>query len=118
MMDAGHIAVCDLINTGEEGQMPVEMLEIVTEADFEERVIGLTRQYAAKGVNEHIDLLARIWRDGSVRIGMYGVVTDSEYDGQYRITNVQHLLDDDGLKVTDITCERINRNYEITAGNT
>lgn len=118
MMDAGHIAVCDLNNTADAGQMPVEVLEIVTEADFEERAIGLNRQYAAKGVNEQIDLLARIWRDGSVRIGMYAVVSDSDYDGQYRITNVQHLLDEDGLKVTDITCERINRNYEVAAGNT
>lgn len=118
MMDAGHIAVCNLINTGEAGQMPVEKLSKVTEADFEERAIGMSRQYAAKGVNESIDLLARIWRDPSVRIGMYALVTKSDYDGQYRITNVQHLLDDDNLKVTDITCERLNRNYEVNAEDT
>lgn len=117
MMDAGHIAVCELNNRGEVGQMPVEVLRKVTEADFEERTIGMSRQYAAKGVNERIDLLARVWRDAAVRIGMYAVVTESDYDGQYRITNVQHMLDDDRLKVTDITLERLNRNYEIASGN-
>ena len=117
MMDAGHITVCDLINAGESGQMPREVLSAVTEADFEERVIGINRQYAAKGVNEQVDLLIRIWREPAARIGMYAVLTESDYDGQYRIRNVQHLLDDDRLKVTDITLERLNRNYEVLTDN-
>lgn len=113
MKDAGHISVCELHEIGEAGLMPVQMLVEVTSADFEERTFGMARQYAAKGVNEQIDLLVRIWRDPQVRIGMFAVVTSSEYDGQYRIDDVRHQLDDDGLKVTDITLARLGENYDV-----
>lgn len=116
MMDAGHISVCELVESNpDSGMMPVMVLRKVTEADFEERTFGMARQYAAKGVNEQIDLLARIWRDALVRIGMYAVITDSDYNGQYRITDVHHQLDDDELKVTDITLERLGENYDIVS---
>lgn len=115
MMDAGHIAICELTEVAEKGLMPVEILRKITEADFEERTFGLQRQYAAKGVNEQIDLLARIWRDPAVRIGMFAVITDSDYNGQYRIDDVRNQLDDDGLKVTDITLQRLGTNYDVIA---
>lgn len=118
MKDAGRIHVCELREVSEAGLMPVEKLVVVTCADFEERTFGLQRQYAAKGVNERIDLLARIWRDTSVRIGMYAVITDSDYDGQYRIDDVRNQLDDDGLKVTDITLQRLDKNYDVDAKET
>lgn len=113
MMDTGHIIICELREYQEEGFMPSFKLCAVTEADFEERTFGVTRQYAAKGVNEQIDLLARIWRDPLVRIGMYAVITDSDYNGQYRIDDVRHQLDDDGLKVTDLTLAKLGENYDI-----
>lgn len=113
MMDAGHIIVCELVEMQDAGMMPKMVLSGITEADFEERTFGMNRQYLAKGVNEQIDLLARIWRDPEVRIGMYGVITDSDYEGQYRITDVRHQLDDDGLKVTDITLTKLGENYDF-----
>lgn len=113
MKDAGRIYVCDLVEKQEKGMMPKMVLAVITKADFEERIFGMNRQYMAKGVNEQIDLVARIWRDPLVRIGMYGVITDSDYEGQYRITDVRHQLDDDGLKVTDITLQRLGENYDF-----
>lgn len=118
MKDAGRIALCRLVNRNEgmNGKMPDYILAPIGPDlyDFEERVIGMSRQYAAKGASEQIDLIARIWREPAARIKMHAIVTDSEgYDGQYRVTNVQHLLDDDGLKVTDLTLERMDKFYEI-----
>ena len=40
-----------------------------------------------------------------------------ESGDQYRIDNVQHLLDDDGLKVTDLTLSRMDELYEIADSN-
>lgn len=84
---------------------------------FENRVVGMTRQYQAKGVSERVDMLIRIWH-APVRIGMYAVLTD--YDDQenpegdqYRIDNVQQLTDDNGLKVTDLTLYRMDELYEV-----
>ena len=94
--------------------MPVQALVPVTSAYFGERTIGYNRYYAAQGVNQDISLLIRIWRY-PVKIGMYAVLSMSENDGQYRITNVQHLLDDDGLKVTDLTLSALEENYDVAA---
>lgn len=113
MFDAGMVQICTLQNIAEPGEMPKEALSQVSAAMFEERTVGYNRFYASKGVNEQVDLLIRVWRNNTARIGMYAVLTCSENDGQYRILNVQHMLDDDGLKVTDLTLQRMGRMYEI-----
>lgn len=123
MMDAGHIAIYEVTNSAVNGGMPKESLELVTEFDFEEMQVGVTRYYAALGVNQLIDLYIRSWREPLVKIGMIGVVTDSDYDGQYRIDNVTntHYSDSQyrirtatkGLKTTDITMSKLEKNYDI-----
>lgn len=126
MKNAGIAIICNLTNTAEEGDKPLYKLVPATDKannelkyQFEERIIGFTRQYEAMGVNERIDMLIRIWRC-PVRIGMYVVLTDyegqeNEAGDQYRISNVQNLLDDNGLKVTDLTLYRLDNNYEVIA---
>lgn len=115
MFDAGKVTICELQNTAAAGRMPVNALVPVTAAYFGERMVGYNRYYVAQGVNQQIDLLIRIWRCPAVKIGMFAVLSMSENNGQYRITNVQHLLDDDGLKVTDLTLTRLEENYDVTA---
>lgn len=116
MKDAGQLTIYGLTNTAENGDMPVEKLIPVTEPlDFEEKAIGFGRQYAAKGANEQVDLLARVWRTPA-RIGQY--VTIAYYEGfddgtQFRIDNVQQVYDDDGLKVTDLTLSRLEEYYDV-----
>lgn len=118
MKDAGIVTICKLTDSAAAGDMPKEFLDPQSKSYFEERSVGYNRQYAAMGVNERVDMLIRIWRDASIRVGMYAVLTDYEgqqnEDGdQYRINNVQQLLDDDGLKVTDLTLYRMDELYEV-----
>ena len=121
MMDAGHIAVYQLNGISENGGMPVYTPVFISEADFEERTIGVTRRYAAKGIDEQIDMLVRIWRDPAIRIDMIAVVTQSEYDGQYRISNVELTHDgnsyrndtNEGLKTMDLTLVKLEKEYDI-----
>lgn len=110
LFDSGTVTICRLVNKAEAGQMPDEHLTTVCAHLFGERTVGYGRQYAAKGVNEQVDLLIRFWQDRRVRIGMYAVI-DGE---QYRIDNVQHLLDGDGLKVTDLTLQRLEVLYDVS----
>lgn len=114
IFDSGMVQICNLLNTAEPGSMPKEALVPVLSALFGERTVGYNRHYQAKGVNEQVDMLIRIWRTTEARIGMYAVLSHSENDGQYRITNVQQMLDEDGLKVTDLTLQRMDDLYEIT----
>lgn len=123
-MDAGIVTICNLVNQAEEGDMPADVLEVAKDSSensliyqFGERAVGYNRQYAAAGVGERVDMLIRIWRS-PVRIGQYAVLTDyfgqeNEAGDQYRIDNVQHLVDDDGLQVTDLTLYRLDELYEV-----
>lgn len=124
MKDAGIVTICKLTNTAASGLMPKEELvpleyegEVLTWR-FEDRFIGYSRQYEAKGVGERIDKLIRIWNAPQVRIGYYAVLTDyegqeNENGDQYRIDNVQPQIDENGLKVTDITLYRLDELYDI-----
>ncbi len=113
MKNAGMLYICDLLNTAAAGEMPAEKLVVKSGATFEERTVGYGRYYAAQGVNVQVDLLARIWRDPLARPGMYAVIDESEYTGQYRITNVTQLTDEHGLKVTDLTLTRLDNLYDL-----
>lgn len=110
LFDDGILQICTLKNKAESGEMPKEALVPGKEHFYGERTVGYGRQYAAKGVNEQVDMLVRIWQDRSIRIGMY-VLVDGD---QYRIDNVQHLYDDDGLRVTDLTLQRLEELYDVS----
>ena len=115
MMDAGVLTLCKLVNTAEDGRMPVEQLEPLETGVFEDRIVGYNRYFTARGVNEQVDMMVRVWRMPEARAGMYAVLSQSENDGQYRIVQVQNLLNDDGLKVTDLSLERLDEKYDTTA---
>lgn len=118
MMDSGLVTICELQNIAEQGNMPKPTLVKLRQHFFEERTVGYGRQYAALGVNERVDYLIRIWRDAGVHTEMYAILTDYEgqinEDGdQFRIDNVQHLLNSDGLKVTDLSLYRMDKLYDV-----
>ena len=115
MFDAGLVSICTLINTAAAGDMPVERLNILETMFFGELTVGMNRFYAAQGVNQQVDLMIRVWRCPCAQAGRYAVLTHSDYNGQYRIQQVQHRLDDDGLKVTDLTLTRLESNYDVAA---
>ena len=129
MKDAGIVTICKLTNTSESGMMPREVLSPLMHDDevltwrFEDRYIGYSRQYEAKGVGERIDKLIRIWNAPQARIGYYAVLTDyegqeNENGDQYRIDNVQPSVDENGLKVTDLTLYRLDDLYDFPTDET
>ena len=111
MLDAGVLTICSLVDSSTTGQKPIKRLQLGNDCFYGERIVGYGRQYAAMGVSERIDMLVRIWQDRSVRTGMYVLLENGE---QYRIGNVQHLADCDGLLVTDLSLERLDDLYEVT----
>lgn len=110
MIFEGTLRICTLTNTAEAGEMPVEQLVIQSYHYYGDRTIGYNRQYAAIGVSQQVDRLVRIWRDDTVTVKMYAVLDD---DKQYRIDMVQHMEDEDGLKVTDLTLFRLDDNFDV-----
>ena len=112
MLFEGKVKICSLQNIAAKGRMPMELLVEKLEAYYGERVVGFSRQYAAMGVDQRVDKLIRIWRDEAITVHDYAIL-DDDMKEQYRIDNVQHLLDEDGLKVTDLTLYRMEQNYDL-----
>ena len=107
----GVLRLYKLTNSAEAGDMPKEKLVRTSDMDFfySNRTVGFSRQYAAMGVDQRIDRLVRIW-DTPVEIGQYAVLDGGD---QYRIDNVQMIVDDEGLKVVDLTLRRLEENYDV-----
>ena len=118
LLYAGVLTLCNLTNTAALGDMASYKLVPVISQFFGERQIGINRAYLAKGADEQVDLVARIWDEGvRPKIGQYAVITKYRYqenpDGdQYRITLVQPTTNEDGLRVFDLQLERLVDNYE------
>ena len=106
------LILCELVNTSPKGLMPVYQLAQIGEEYYGDRVVGVTRQYAAAGADKRIDKLVRIWRNDDALPNRYVVLEDGQ---QYRIDYTQELLDEDGLEVTDLTLVKLEENYD-TAG--
>lgn len=110
ILDSGILSLYTLQNTSENGRMPVNQLVLQEEAYYKERTVGFNRLYAAKGVNQQIDKLVRIWRNEDVEVNWYVILEDEK---QYRVDAVQHLYSDDGLKITDLTLSRLESFYDV-----
>ena len=113
MIFEGTLAVYSLQNTAQKGRMPSNRLVFKADHYYGNRTIGFSRQYTAMGVNQRVDKLVRVWQDESIFVHDIVVLDDGN---QYRIDMVQHLLDEDGLKITDLTLYRLEENYEIAEG--
>lgn len=109
-MDSGILFLCELNDIAEPGDMPKEGLTKIARHWYEERTIGMQRQYLAKGVNEQIDLLARIHFEPQAKIGLYAMLGNGE---QFRITNIANGKGVDGLRYTDLTLTRLEDNFDV-----
>lgn len=111
ILDNGVLFVCDLVDTAENGRMPVLKLKKLYKHWFQERVIGLNREYLAKGANERIDLYVYIHHNRKVRAGMYTILGNGE---QFRITSVHHVIEENtNLIYTTITMQRLDKNFDV-----
>ena len=109
--DDGIVYLAQLTNTADAGLKPEYSLTMISRSWYEERSVGFRRQYAAKGVNEQVDMLIRINYTQAARIGLYAILGNGD---QFRITNVMHGKDDETmLRFTELTLTRMDQLYEI-----
>ena len=109
--DSGIVYLATLTNTAAAGLKPEYFLTKISRSWYEERTVGFRRQYAAKGVNEQVDMLIRTHYNPKARIGRYAILGNGE---QFRITNVTHGKDDETmLRFTELTLTRMDQLYEV-----
>lgn len=114
ILDNGTLFLCTLQNTAPRGEMPVEKLVVYNKHWFQERTVGMNRQYLAKGVNERVDLYVYIHEDREVRAGQYVVVGDKDSGQQFRINSVNHVIEENtNLRYTTLEMQRLDNNYDV-----
>ena len=109
MLDSGTLTVWRGTNTSPAGSMPVLKYAQIWGSYYADRTIGIQRYYTAMQHDNRVDAMVRVQRtyelapaDDRVILSPY-----SHQDGNaYRIIQLQQVLDDDGLPVTDLTLER------------
>ncbi len=101
MLDSGLCTICEVIWDDAKIKKTRELKPKITVC-FEERTVGITRNYEAARNGRHADRLIRIWRTkDKVRTNDICLI-----DGQeHHIIQVQYTTDADGLLVTDLTLE-------------
>lgn len=110
ILDGGILTIFEKVNTNPAGLMPVEKLRQVQQMYYGIRTIGFARQYSAMSAGQSVDMLVRVQFNPLIFAGMYVVL---EGGVQYRVDLVQHVDNDDGLKMTDLTLARLNDFFDL-----
>lgn len=90
------------------GSMPKVPKQKVFSSYYGERTVGFTRYFTALAHDDQIDLLVRIQRFGVTTADkiILQPVTEDGTAGTYNVVQVQHITDEDGLLMTDLSLER------------
>ena len=106
--DDGILIICTTENAVEEGMKPVPVLVEKEKFYFGYDTLGITRYYTALQARQQIESVVNIpgWNDiSSLDICVL------ENGNQYRLAMIQPQLDDDGLRITKLSLERLGENY-------
>lgn len=107
--DDGIVTIYTLTDSRTNGLMPQMIKTLRSQHFFEYRTVSFRRYFEASGVNMQVDNVIRIWEDRTIQTNMLRLI-GSEY---YRIIQVQHLFDEDNLRVTDLSLERVSDIEEV-----
>lgn len=109
MFDDGQVEIYKPTNTASAGNVPKWRMDYLSAYWYEERALGVTRFAAALKTDVKLEMLIRIWRDKSIDTSQI-----CKIDGvQYRIFQIQHVFNEDGLEVTDLSLEKVGDLYDF-----
>lgn len=109
--DDGILKIYSVENASKPGKKPEESLHHKLSSYFGFEKVGLTRYYKAKGADDQADESVHIYQDRSISTKDICVLEDGL---QYKILQAQHQEDDDGIRITVLSLERIGKKYAIT----
>lgn len=111
VLDAGFASIRSGRNDAPPGCVPkTDYSTIKFESYYAEKTVGVNRYWTALSHNDRSDLVIEILRCGKISTADQCILSsfvDTGVNGKYKILQVQHLQDEDGRMVTDLTLERI-----------
>lgn len=115
-LDSGTLIIKRPTTAAPDGGMPQTTYTQVFESYYGSRTVGYNRYFTALAADDRIDLLVRIQRfaASTADLAVLTPVGEDGTGGTYNIIQVQHLEDDDGLPVTDLSLRRTEGVHEPT----
>lgn len=111
-LDDGIIKIYALVNAAADGEKPdLQLSAAFTQHHFGYETVGFRRYYTAMEAKQRVDDVVRIHQDRDIRSDQN--VAELEDGTQFKIVLVQHMMDEDGLRITKLTLERINADEYI-----
>lgn len=111
LLDAGIATIWQGRNKSSAGSMPDIMYdEQVFASYYGEKTVGIGRFWKAKAQDDCVDLLIQVQRSAKISTNYRCYLQpsgDSGATGWYKILQVQHVVDEDGQPMTDLTLQRI-----------
>lgn len=112
LLDNGIATIWRAVWSGDPGQMPKRTFsQELFNSYFGNKTVGITRYWTAQAHDAKADLLIEIQRNSGISVADRCQLTpffDGELSGYYKILQVQHVTDENGLPMTDLTLERID----------
>lgn len=109
-LDSGILTVWRGENISPPGGMPDMRYKQIWGSYYEDRTIGVQRWYTAQQHGDRPDFLVRVPRTWDISTGTDRVILSpfgwQDKGGAYKITQIQQVLDDAELPMTDLTLER------------
>ena len=119
--DDGIVGVYELTQRKVPGKMPVEGLDLKEKFYFGHETLGIQRYYTALQAKQEIDSVISVPGWNMIKANRHiAIIADADgvIDGscdQYRIVMVQLTTDEDNLRITRLSLERIGDNYAVFA---
>ena len=104
LLDAGIVTILRQKDVSVAGEMPEYQWEKVWESYYGEKTVGTNRYYIAKAQNDRVDMLIEVQQNRSISAATDKAEIDCVY---YRIVQVQQVIDEDGIPMTDLALERV-----------
>jgi len=108
--DDGVLEIYELKNVADIGNKPNKKLKFFSAFCFGFDAVSFNRYYVALNAKERIDTMVHIWQDRGIKAGFICVLEDRN---QYSISQIQHVLNNDGLAISRLSLTRLDENYAI-----
>lgn len=119
--DDGIVGVYELTQVRIPGKMPTDSLQLQERFYFKYETLGINRYYTALQAKQDIEAVVSIPGWNEIKANRH-VAVIADTDGtltaecrQYRIVMAQLTIDEDGLRITRLSLERIGDNYAVFA---
>lgn len=118
LLSSGIVTIYRQTNVAKPGGMPKYEWDVICQSYYGEKTVGVNRYYTAKAHDDQTDMLIEIQRNKDISPATDRAGIDRKYLGMdpvdgdnnvyFRITQIQQVLDEDDLPMTDLALERID----------